>query len=94
MISPSQKQLLIKRFQEGMTGVNKGNLPIREAVAKETGLSTESVNVSPINANIDVLVDHWHCQKSAKVMVDHCQDLMVDHRQKLAEVMVDHCKIS
>ena len=33
-ISLSQKQVLVKRFQEGMTCVNKGNLLVREAVAR------------------------------------------------------------
>ena len=44
-INLAQKQLLVKRFQEGMTCVNKKNLHLREEAAKETGLSTESVNV-------------------------------------------------
>ena len=50
MISPTQKQLLVKRFQEGMTCMNKENLHLREAAAKETGLSTEVASSSVLKS--------------------------------------------
>ena len=48
-ITPTKKQTLVKKFKEGMTAVNKRNLHLREAAAMETGLSTETVNVSQLD---------------------------------------------
>ena len=41
-----QRRILCEQFKEGMNLVNKATEDMRTAVAKETGLSLKSVNVS------------------------------------------------
>ena len=45
-ISDDQRRILCERFKEGMNLVNKATEDKRTAVAKETGLTLKSVNVS------------------------------------------------
>ena len=45
-IDSEQRKILLERFKEGMNSVNKGTEEMRSSVAKETGLTLQSVNVN------------------------------------------------
>ena len=44
-IDEQQRRILLAKFGEGMTSVNKSTQDIRNCAAKETGLKLQSVNV-------------------------------------------------
>ena len=47
-IDDSQRKILFERFEGGMNSVNKTTEDLRSSVAKESGLTLQSVNVNII----------------------------------------------